>query len=63
MKNIKTRYGHYEFVVMSFIFTNFVVAFIDVMNKVFKQYLKNFVIFFIDNILIVSSIVGVRRIM
>ncbi len=48
---------------MSFIFTNFVVAFIDVMNKVFKQYLKNFVIFFIDNILIVSSIVGVRRIM
>ena len=34
----RTRYGHYEFVVMSFGSTNAPAAFMDLMNRVFKQY-------------------------
>ena len=48
----RTRYGHYELVFVSFWLTNARVAFIDLMNKVFKQYLDLFVIVFIDDILI-----------
>ena len=33
----RTRYGHYEFVVMSFVITNAPSDFIDLMNIVFKQ--------------------------
>ena len=32
----RTRYGHYEFVVMSFGLTNAPAAFMDLMNRVFK---------------------------
>ena len=35
----RTRYGHYEFLVMPFGLTNALVAFMDLMNRVFKQYL------------------------
>ncbi|KAH0689166.1 hypothetical protein KY289_016524 [Solanum tuberosum] len=35
---LRTRYGHYEFVVMSFGLTNTLAAFMDLMNIVFKQY-------------------------
>ncbi|XP_019251189.1 PREDICTED: uncharacterized protein LOC109230116 [Nicotiana attenuata] len=50
----RTRYGHYEFLVMSFGLTNAPAAFMDLMNRVFRPYLDSSVIVFIDDILIDS---------
>jgi hypothetical protein len=50
-----TRYGLYEYTVMSFGLINAPAYFMNLMNKVFMEYLDRFVVVFIDDILIFSK--------
>ncbi|XP_017412935.1 uncharacterized protein LOC108324500 [Vigna angularis] len=51
----RSRYGHYEYVVMPFGVSNAPAIFMDYMNRIFRSYLDKFVVVFIDDILIYSK--------
>ncbi|GKE48899.1 putative nucleotidyltransferase, ribonuclease H [Tanacetum coccineum] len=51
----RTRYGHFEFTIMTFDLTNAPTIFMDLMDRVCRPYLDKFAIVFIDDILIYAK--------
>lgn len=51
----RTRCGHYEYLVMSFDVSNVPDVLMEYMNKIFHPYLNQFVVVFIDDILVYSK--------
>jgi hypothetical protein len=54
-KTFRTRYRHYEFMIVTFGLSNGTIFFMFLMNGVFKEYLDKFVILFLDDILVYSK--------
>jgi hypothetical protein len=52
--SFKTRFGHYDFIVLPFVLKNAPCVFMSLMNKVFHEYLDKFIQVFIDDIFIYS---------
>ena len=48
----QTQYGNFEFLVMLFGLTNTPVVFLDLMHRVFQLYLDQFVVVFVEDILV-----------
>jgi hypothetical protein len=51
----RTRYGHYDFVLVPFRLTNARTTFMCLMNSVLRKYLDKFILVFVDNILVYSK--------
>ena len=53
-----TRYGHFEFLVLPFGLTNAPATFMHLMHIIFREYLDDFIIIFLDDILVYSKGLG-----
>jgi hypothetical protein len=50
-----TRYGHFEYMVIPFGLTNAPAVFQHLMNDIFREYMDEFVVVYLDDILIFSK--------
>jgi hypothetical protein len=50
-----THYGHFEYTIMPFDLTNAPIVFQHLMNDIFREYMDEFVVVYLDDILIFSK--------